>query len=140
MDNGQRPFVHRMRVRYSECDQQGIVFNGHYMFYYNDAYGELFREIGWTRPEITKQGWDVVVAEATLRFRGSARYDEYLDIRLPITHLGATSMIVEPQFVVDGRLCVSGSVRHVFVDVESMSRTSIPDPVRGQLTSISGTC
>ncbi|MGG7572430.1 acyl-CoA thioesterase [Streptomyces sirii] len=38
-------FTHRLRVRYSECDQQNVVFNGHYLFYYDVALTELWREV-----------------------------------------------------------------------------------------------
>src|SRR5690606_8287657 len=38
-------FTHRLRVRYSECDQQGVVFNGHYLFFYDVALTEMWREL-----------------------------------------------------------------------------------------------
>lgn len=132
----QRPFVHRLRVRYSETDQQGLVFNGYYLFYYNVALTELFREIGWTRPEITRLGSDAVTAEATIRFLGGIAYDDLLDVRLPITHLGTTSMIIEPRFVVDGSVRADGSVRHVFVSTESMDTTPIPGVLRRDLAPL----
>jgi acyl-CoA thioester hydrolase len=92
------PFVHRLRVRYSECDQQGVVFNGQYLFFYDVAITELFRaRIGPYR-ETVARGYDIVVAEARVRFVEGARFDEELDIRLSVEHLGTTSMIVHPVF------------------------------------------
>src|SRR3712207_6949070 len=39
-----RAFVHRLRVRYSECDPQGVVFNAHFVTYFDIALTELWRE------------------------------------------------------------------------------------------------
>ena len=58
----------------------------------------------------------MVVAEARLRYLAGARFDDELDIELPIAKLGTTSMIVTPVFRVDGRDMVEGEVRHVFVE------------------------
>lgn len=127
------PFTHRVRVRYSETDQQGIVFSAHYLEYYSLAVTEMFRAIGWTRPAITGLGVDAVIAESTLRFRRSIGYDDLVDIRLPITRLGTTCVIIEPQFVVDGSVRADGSVRHVFLSAEFRGKAPIPEGLRGAL-------
>ncbi|HEX6351589.1 thioesterase family protein [Actinophytocola sp.] len=128
-------FVHRLRVRYSECDQQGVVFNGHYLFYYDVALTELWRDrIGLYQDMVTR-GVDVVVAEATIRYRAAARFDDLLDIAMPVKHLGTTSMIVQPEFRVGDRLVADGEIRHVFVDPSTLSKLEIPDDIRAALSS-----
>jgi acyl-CoA thioester hydrolase len=127
-------FVHRLRVRYSECDQQGVVFNGNYLFYYDVAITELFRAKIGPYKEVVDRGLDIVVAEARLRFREGARFDDELDIEMPVHHLGTTSMIIQPVFRVDGRLMVDGEVRHVFVDPRTLTKKPIPDDVRAALS------
>jgi acyl-CoA thioester hydrolase len=126
-------FVHRLRVRYSECDQQGIVFNGNYLFYYDVAVTELWREKFGPYQGMLDRGLDLVVAEARLRFVEGAKFDEELDIVMPVHHLGTTSMIVKPEFRVDGRLMVDGEVRHVFVDPETLKKKPMPDDIRKAL-------
>jgi acyl-CoA thioester hydrolase len=126
-------FVHRLRVRYSECDQQGIVFNGNYLFYYDVAVTELWREKFGPYQGMLDRGLDLVVAEARLRFVEGAKFDEELDIAMPVHHLGTTSMIIKPEFRVDGRLMVDGEVRHVFVDPETLKKKPIPDDIREAL-------
>jgi acyl-CoA thioester hydrolase len=127
-------FVHQLRVRYSECDQQGVVFNGHYLFYYDVALTELWRSRIGSYDAMTSQGFDVVVAEASLRFRASARFDELLDIAMPVKHLGTTSLIIQPEYRVGDRLIADGEIRHVFVDPATLVKKAMPEDVRAALS------
>ncbi|MGB3444456.1 MAG: thioesterase family protein [Actinophytocola sp.] len=127
-------FVHRLRVRYSECDQQGVVFNGHYLFYYDNAITELWRDRIGPYQEMVTRGFDIVVAEATLRYRSAARFEELLDIAMPVVHLGNTSMIIRPEFRVGDRLVADGEMRHVFVDPSTLGKKPMPDDIRAALS------
>lgn len=126
-------FVHRMRVRYSECDQQGVVFNGHYLFFYDVALTELWRAAVCGPQEMVPAGYDLVVAEARIRFREGARFDDLLEVEMPVARLGTTSMVVAPRFLVGGRLMADGEVRHVFVDPGSHGKREMPADVRASL-------
>lgn len=127
-------FTHRLRVRYSECDQQGVVFNGQYLFFYDVAITELWRERVGSYQEMVDRGYDLVVAEARIRFVEGARFDQELDITLPVEHLGTTSMIIRPVFRVGERLIADGEVRHVFVDPKTLRKTPMPDDIRVALS------
>lgn len=126
-------FAHRLRVRYSECDQQGVVFNGHYLFFYDVALTEMWRALFGDYAQMVEQGYDLVVAEARIRFREGARFDELLEVSMPVAHLGTTSMVVRPMFRVDGRLIADGEVRHVFIDPASKAKKEMPPQVRSVL-------
>lgn len=126
-------FTHRLRVRYSECDQQGVVFNGHYLFYYDVAVTELWREAIGAYTDMVEQGYDLVVAEARIRYREGARFDDLLDISMPIAKLGVTSMIVRPEFRVGDRLMADGEIRHVFIDPAGTGKKEIPPQARAAL-------
>jgi acyl-CoA thioester hydrolase len=128
-----KPFVHRLRVRYSECDAQGVVFNGQYLFLYDVAFTELFREAIGPYDEMVSGGADLVVAEAHLRYLAGARFDDELDIELPIVKLGTTSMTVTPTFRVAGRAMVEGDLRHVFIEPGTQTKREIPADVRRAL-------
>ncbi|WP_020502160.1 acyl-CoA thioesterase [Sciscionella marina] len=128
-------FSHPFRVRYSECDQQGVVFNGHYLFYYDQALLELFRSFGYAWDELPH--CDIVVAESTLKYRASTTFDELLDVCMPVSHVGNTSLIIEPRFEVDGQLRVEGTVRHVFIDPDTFKPTPIPPELRDPLEGAS---
>jgi acyl-CoA thioester hydrolase len=127
-------FVHRLRVRYSECDQQGVVFNGHYLFYYDTALTELWRDRIGPYQEMVERGFDVVVAEAKLRYRSAARFDELVDISMPVGHLGNTSLIIRPEYRVGERLVADGEMRHVFVDPSTLVPKPMPDDIRAALS------
>lgn len=126
-------FTHRLRVRYSECDQQGVVFNGHYLFFYDVALTEMWRALFGDYAQMVENGYDLVVAEARIRYREGARFDELLDIAMPVAHLGTTSLIVRPVFRVEGRLIADGEVRHVFIDPASKAKKEMPPRVRSVL-------
>jgi acyl-CoA thioester hydrolase len=128
-------FIHRLRVRYSECDQQGVVFNGNYLFYYDVAVTELWRDRIGPYQEMIANGVDLVVAEARLRFVAGARFDEELDIAMPVDHLGTTSMVIHPVFRVGERLIADGEVRHVFVDPHTLKKKPMPDDIRAALSA-----
>ncbi|MGI5169721.1 acyl-CoA thioesterase [Spirillospora sp. CA-253888] len=126
-------YTHRIRVRYSECDQQGVVFNGQYLFLYDVAVTEMWREVVGDYAAMVEGGHDLVVAESRLRYRQGARFDELLDISMPVVRLGTTSMVVAPRFRVGDRLIADGEVRHVFVDPATMAKKEMPADVRAAL-------
>lgn len=127
-------FTHRLRVRYSECDQQGVVFNGQYLFFYDVAVTELWRERVGSYRGMVDRSYDLVVAEARIRFVEGARFDDELDIAMPVEHLGTTSMVVRPRFTVGDRLIADGEVRHVFVDPATLRKKPMPDDIRAALS------
>jgi acyl-CoA thioester hydrolase len=126
-------FTHRLRVRYNECDQQGVVFNGHYLFYYDVALTELWRDRIGAYADVVASGYDVVVAEATLRYRRAARFDDLLDIAMPVTHLGTTSLVISPEFRVGDTLVADGEIRHVFVDPSTLEKKPMSNGIRTAL-------
>ncbi len=86
-------FSHRLRVRWGECDMQGIVFNPHYMAYVDVALTEYWRDIGLAYPDaLTALGIDVFMVAADQRFLDAARYDDLLDVTLRAEYLGTTSL------------------------------------------------
>ena len=119
-------FVHELRVRYGECDPQGIVFNANYLLYFDVAFTELWREALGPWQEMVERGIDAVVAEANARFRSPARYDDVLQLRARITRLGDTSLTTEIDVVRDREVLVEGRLRHVFVDAETWKKTRMP--------------
>jgi acyl-CoA thioester hydrolase len=129
------PFRHRLRVRWSECDLQGVVFYANYLAYFDHAITELWRAAIGPYGEMRELGVDMVVAEATVRYRDSARFDEELDLVAQVTRLGTTSMTtgLTVKRVGDGATLAEGELRHVFVDPVSFEKHEIPGEVRTAL-------
>jgi acyl-CoA thioester hydrolase len=124
------PFVHELRVRYGECDQQGIVFNANYLVYFDVAFTELWRAAVGPWKRLHDEGIDAVVGEANLDFRSPARDDEILELHARLTRLGSTSITTEIDYVRDGMLLVKARLRHVFLERATWSKTELPAWVR----------
>jgi len=129
------PFRHRLRVRWSECDLQGVVFYPQYLAFLDHTVTEMWREAIGPYTEMGHHGVDMVVAEASIRYRGSARFDEELDVVATIARLGDTSMTTTfaIERVADGAVLTEAELRHVFVDPESFEKRTMPDAVRAGL-------
>jgi acyl-CoA thioester hydrolase len=124
-------FVHRLRVRYNECDAQGHVFNANYFVYFDVILTELWREALGSYEALTADGLDLVVAETGVRFRAPARFDDELEITLEVEHLGNTSMVSAIGIARKGEMLAEGRIVHIFVRAERLSeKAPIPDHVR----------
>jgi acyl-CoA thioester hydrolase len=134
------PFRHRLRVRYAECDPQGIVFNANYVMYFDTVITELWREAYGSYNRMIESGTDMVVAEVTVRYHGSARFDDEIDFELTVSRLGTTGITssLEANRAADGSAVVSGELRHVFVDPQTFEKKPIPDDLRAALEPYAG--
>jgi acyl-CoA thioester hydrolase len=126
-------YTHRLRVRYSECDQQGVVFNAHYFAYFDDALTEVWRDVLVPYTEMVGSGVDVVVAEARARFKAPARFDDEIELKWWVTRLGTTAMTTRIDVVRDGNVLVQGEMRHVFVHAGTAEKREIPPDYREKL-------
>lgn len=126
---------HTIRVRYADCDPQGVVFNANYLTYFDIAITELWREALGPYDEVMRQ-WDIdlVVAEATVRYRAPIPFDANVELAATVSKLGNTSMITAIALELDGDLAAEGEIRHVFVRYGTSEKRGIPDEVRAALT------
>jgi acyl-CoA thioester hydrolase len=127
------PFRHTLRVRYQECDAQGVVYFVRYLEYYDITLTEMFREAIGSYQAMVDLGVDMVVAEQSLRYRAPARFDELVDIEIGVDKLGTTSMLSSYAITRDGEPLVEGDMRHVFIAVATKAKTPIPDHIREAL-------
>jgi acyl-CoA thioester hydrolase len=127
------PFSHRLRVRYHECDAQGIVFNANHFAYVDVALTELWREAFGSYGAMVERGVDLVVAEATARFLAPTRFDDEVDIVLGVEHVGTTSLVTRTETRRGDDVLVQGSIRHVCVDPLTLGKQPFPADVRAAL-------
>jgi acyl-CoA thioester hydrolase len=126
-------FRHQIRVRYGECDLQGVVFNANWLAYFDVLITEVWRQRIGDYLAMVDEGVDMVVGEAGIRFKGPARFDDLVDFELVITRLGDTSVSTRIEATVDGNPVVEGSMRHVFVEPGTNAKHPIPDHIREAL-------
>lgn len=128
------PFRHRIRVRYSECDLQGVVFNANYLTYLDEAMTELFRtSLNGGYQAMVEGGVDMVVAECNLRYLAPARFDDEIEIEATVARLGTTGMTTAMLVTREGEALTEAELRHVFVNAREGGKTAIPDQVRAAL-------
>ena len=82
----------RVRVRYGETDQMGVVYHPNYFLYFETGRTELLREAGLAYSELEKSGIFLVVTEASCTYRSAARYDEELQVRTRVDHVGKATV------------------------------------------------
>jgi acyl-CoA thioester hydrolase len=131
--SGER-FEHRLRVRFGECDPQGIVFNAHYVAYFDVALTELWRAALGSWGAMVERGVDAVVAQLEVRFHAPARADDLITLAVGVEALGRTSLTTVVDVARDGELLVAGRLRHVFVDAGTWQKTPMPDWIREGLS------
>ena len=118
----------RVRVRYAETDQMGVVYHSNYLIWFEVGRVELIRQMGldYKRMEI-EEGCGIAVVEATCRYKAPARYDDVLVVKTRIT--GARGSVVKFGYAIeraeDGVLLCEGSTTHVVVG-RDMRKTAMP--------------
>ncbi len=128
------PFRHPLRVRFHECDPQGIVFNANFLAYADIAITELYREAFGSWSEVMEAGEiDMVVAEANVRFFAPLHFDEEIELVARVTNLGTTSITTAVGMERDGTAAAEVTLRHVVVDAEKRTKAPITDRLRAGL-------
>jgi acyl-CoA thioester hydrolase len=126
------PFRHSLRVRYHECDPQGVVFNANYMTYFDLTMTELWRELGGYQAMVDA-GLDMVVAEARVLYRSPLRFDDEFEGEVMVTRLGETSMATEIVLRRGDEVAAEGELRYVFIETGGGAKRPIPEPIRAGL-------
>jgi YbgC/YbaW family acyl-CoA thioester hydrolase len=126
-------FADQLRVRWAEIDAQQIVFNGHYLAYFDTAVGAYWRALGLPYTETMKAlGGDLYVRKATLEYLGSAHLDDRLDIGVRCQRIGSSSMTVICAVFRGEALLVHGELIYVFAD----PATQVPKPIPPELRAV----
>jgi acyl-CoA thioester hydrolase len=121
------PYTYRTRVRYGECDQQGVVFNPNYMAYMDDA-GENWVSNLSPTGNFLDLDWDWMLVKTTIEWQGSARSGETLTIEVGVVRYGTTSLDLGYIGTVDGRPVFRA--RSTCVSIKPGTYDKIPTPER----------
>ncbi|MGA0572600.1 YbgC/FadM family acyl-CoA thioesterase [Variovorax sp. VNK109] len=128
-------FFHRLRVRWVEVDMQQIVFNGHYLMYFDTAFADYWRALAVPYYEAMHQlGGDLYVKKASVEYHASARYDDQLDVGLKCTRIGNSSMVFTGGIFRGDELLITGELIYVFADPATQTSRPVPQALRDLLT------
>jgi acyl-CoA thioester hydrolase len=119
----------RLRVRYAETDQMGVVYHSNHFIWFEVGRVELLRQLGFSYRDMeTNDNRFIAVAEAKCRYRAPARYDEevvvrtqLLNVRESVVHFG-----YELRRAQDGSLLAEGETTHIVTDA-SMKIAALPE-------------
>jgi len=116
-------------VRYAECDQQGVVFNAHYLAYADEAVPHVLARSGVSYADLLARGLDTSVVATDLQWSSPARWGEVVDLDGHVERIGRTSFTVAFTISVGERLCCRVRTTYVLTDLER-TPVAVPDDVR----------
>ena len=122
-------YRYQTRIRYGECDQQGVVFNANYMAYMDDASEQWISSLA-PDGDFRSLGWDWMVVRSVLEWQGPAHFGETLAIEVGVVRYGNTSFDIGFVGTVAGRACFSARTTCVSVTPVTLEKCPLPAHVR----------
>ena len=127
-------FSHRMRVRWVEVDMQQIVFNGHYLMYFDTAVTDYWRQLAMPYAATMQQlGGDMYVKKASVEYHASAEMDDFLDVCLRCDRIGNSSMTFVGAIFRGDELLITSELVYVYADPAVKKSLPVPPALRGML-------
>ena len=137
------PFSMPIVPRYAEIDQQGVVFNGHYLTWFDEACGAFLDHVGVTYPVLVTQGLDVQVVHAELDYIAPVRWRDTAGVGVTCVAIGTTSFalafeVVRVDEFGERAIAVRGRNVYVVLSTQDWTKQAIPEHLRTALTSVVG--
>lgn len=122
----------RVRVRYAETDQMGVVYHSNYFIWFEVGRVELLRQLGFSYREMEQEDQCfIAVVDARCRYKAPARYDDEIMIRTHLKNVRESVIHFGYEAVrVDGTLLAEGETTHIVTDAQ-MNRKVIPEKYLG---------
>ena len=123
--------ISRVRVRYAETDQMGVVYYSNYFVWFEVARTDLLRHEGCSYKDMEADGFSLPVVEAHCHYKQSARYDEDVEIRTSGVLLSPVRVRFEYEVVrpADTAVLAEGHTVHAVLDKSGKPRR-LPDRIR----------
>ena len=122
-----------IRVRWGECDRQGIVYYGAYLDYLETAQGAYFRNLGFSLYKLAETGhFDTATVKVTIEYKAPARVEDLLDVYFRIGRFGSTSLTALMEIYGHGTETLLTSAEAVYVgyDASTGEKKQVPDDLR----------
>ena len=127
-------FLEPLRVRWAEVDMQKIVFNGHYLMYFDTAMAGYWRELALPYADtMASLGGDLFVRKSTVEYLASAEYDDRLQVGLRCERMGNSSMVFVASVFRDDVALVTGELVYVYANPDEHKSQPIPEVLRRAL-------
>ena len=118
----------KVRVRYAETDQMGVVYHSNYFQYFEVARAEAIRDLGYTYADMEKEGVMMPVVEVQAKYLRPALYDQLLTIKTILKELPSHHKIefYQEVFNENGELLATGRIVLYFMEIKTKKRHSMP--------------
>ena len=127
-------FFHPLRVRWVEVDMQKIVFNGHYLMYFDTAVSDYWRNLALPYEQTMHDlGGDLYVVKSSLEYKASAVYDDLLHIGMRCQRIGNSSITFQACAFRGEHVLVTGELVYVFADPQTQTSKPVPQELRDTL-------
>ena len=134
-------FHYTLRVRWGECDAQGIVFNAQYLNYVEVVQAEYYRNLGVLLYDgDSRNVFDVATVNVSLNYLAPAMVDNLLDIYMRVTGIGNSSIrvAVEMHRQTAEALITTGEIVYVAYDSHQRKSRPVPEDIRRKITIFEG--
>lgn len=141
MPKGNFQFFHPFRVRYSEIDGQKVVFNSHYLTYFDTAITEYFRWLSFDYPNhCDETGHDFHTARTLVNYKAPIFFDEEIQVYVRVGDIGRSSLpfFLEIYVKDDDQPRATGEIIWVYIDMESRKSSPIGTELKNLLQNRDG--
>jgi acyl-CoA thioester hydrolase len=128
------PFAFPFRIRYSEIDGQAIVFNAHYLTFFDTTITEFMRWLGYDYGgEVKRTGLDFHTVKTLVEYKAPIFFDEEIEVAIKAARIGRSSLAFALAIFGKeaGDLRATGEVVWVFTDQKTRQTVPVPDRLRG---------
>ena len=119
----------RLRVRYAETDQMGVVYHANHFIWFEIGRVELMRQLGFAYRDMERDhGCFIPVVDARCRYKAPARYDEEIIVRTHLKNVRESVVHFGYQLVraSDGEVLAEGETTHMVIDAKMKPATLPP--------------
>jgi len=121
-------YITEIRVRYADTDQMQFVYNGKYLEYFEVGRTELLRSTGLSYAELEKNGYQLPLIEANVKYKNPAYYDDILEIEAMVKELHSPTVHIE--YVIRRKetkeIVAEGFTTHIFIKSDTKKAVRPP--------------
>lgn len=130
MSSSHHPAINetKLRVRYAETDQMGVVYHSNHLIWFEVGRVELMRQMGFSYRDMERDdGRFIAVAEVTCRYRAPVYYDEEVIVRTRLKHVRESVVVFSYELTraETGSLLAEGETTHIVTD-SNMKVATLP--------------
>ncbi len=127
MTRDQFSFFHPFRIRYSEIDGQGVVFNAHYLTFYDTTITEYFRALGYDQyADAKKTGMDFHVVKSVVEYKAPILFDAEIEVGARVARIGSSSMTFETAIFLKDSADLMATGEVVWVNTDQSTHRPAP--------------